>query len=105
MACPIACPASPSKLPHLPHFSELPAPSQLNTQTDPEDPDHSTFTLLQAWREADSQQWQPCSWQQLDLELSAARRRSRATHGWQVLLRAPVGHLQQLWHLRLQVCA
>jgi hypothetical protein len=67
---------------------------------------HTTFTaLLQAWREADSQQWRPCNWQQLDLELSAALRRSRETQGWQVLLRAPVVHLQQLWHLRLQVCA
>lgn len=59
--------------------------------------------LVQAWRELDNQQWQPCSWQQLDMELSAARRRSRDTQEWQVLLRAPVTHLQQLWHLRLQV--
>lgn len=58
---------------------------------------------LQAWRELDSQQWQPCSWQQLDMEVSAAARRSRGTQEWQVLLREPVAHLQQLWHLRLQV--
>jgi hypothetical protein len=59
--------------------------------------------LLQAWRELDQQQWQPCSWQQLDMELSAAARRNRPTQAWQVQLRLPVRHLQQLWTLRLQV--
>jgi hypothetical protein len=59
--------------------------------------------LLQAWRELDQQQWQPCSWQQLDMELSAAARRQRPTQDWQVQLRLPVQHLQQLWALRLQV--
>lgn len=58
--------------------------------------------VVAAWRELDTQQWQPCSWQQLDLEVSAAARRSRSTQDWQVLLRAPVTHLQQLWALRLR---
>jgi len=51
----------------------------------------------------EEQQWQPCTWQQLDMEVAAAVRRSRPTAAWQVQLRAPVRHLQQLWQLRLQV--
>ncbi|KAF6252514.1 S-adenosyl-L-methionine-dependent methyltransferase [Scenedesmus sp. NREL 46B-D3] len=57
---------------------------------------------IAAWREQEQQQWQPCSWQQLDLELQAAGRRNRPTGGWQVLLRAPLQQLQRLWQLRLQ---
>lgn len=60
---------------------------------------------LQAWREQEQQQWQPCCWQQLELELQAAGRRGRPTGDWQVLLRAPLQQLQQLWRLRLQVGA
>lgn len=59
---------------------------------------------VQAWRELDEQQWQPCTnWQQMDMELAAAGRRSKPTEAWQVLLTAPVQHLHQLWQLRLQV--
>lgn len=60
---------------------------------------------LQAWCEQEQQQWQPCCWQQLELELQAAGRRGRPTGDWQVLLRAPLQQLQQLWRLRLQVGA
>lgn len=59
--------------------------------------------MFQAWREVEEQQWQPCTWQQLDMELAAAARHKRPTQAWQVLLRAPVSDLQQLWQLRLKV--
>ncbi|WIA33827.1 hypothetical protein OEZ86_006936 [Tetradesmus obliquus] len=58
--------------------------------------------VIAAWREQEQQQWQPCCWQQLELELQAAGSRGRPTGDWQVLLRAPLQQLQQLWRLRLQ---
>jgi len=54
-------------------------------------------------RRQEQQQWQPCSWQQLDMELQSAARRSQSTGGWQLQMRAPVQQLQALWQLRLQV--
>eukprot|EP00879_Flechtneria_rotunda_P013559 GHRR01014162.1.p1 GENE.GHRR01014162.1~~GHRR01014162.1.p1 ORF type:complete len:429 (+),score=125.10 GHRR01014162.1:102-1388(+) len=55
-----------------------------------------------AWREQEQQQWQPCTWQQLSLELQTAIRCSRSIFQWQVQLRASVKQLEQLWHLRLK---
>ena len=57
-----------------------------------------------AWREAEAQPWLPCSsWTALDLELQSAQRRSSQTDAWQVLLRAPLVQLRELWRLRLEV--
>lgn len=61
------------------------------------------YRPIQAWREQEQQQWLPCSWQQLDLELQAAARRRKNTADWEVQLRAPVQQLEHLWRVRLQV--